>query len=293
MISKIRSDLACEAHALWQESTGKTTRLPGVKARTDVRDGFTLERVEILDDEGAAALGKPVGRYITVDVDPLQAREENAFPRACELLAKQLRELIAFPNCSSFLVVGLGNRAITPDAIGPECVDHLLVTRHLKQQMPEHFGPFQSVTAVATGVLGTTGVESGELVAALCRELSPSCVIAVDALAAREPRRLCRSVQIADTGIVPGSGVGNARAALSRETLGVPVIAMGVPTVVDAATLCYDFGGKDVPEEAAAMFVTPRDIDKNVKDIGKLLGYALNFAFHDGLTMADIEMFLS
>lgn len=292
MISKIRTDLACEAHALWRESAGETSRLPGVRARSDCRDGFEVERVEILDAEGARALGKAEGRYITVDVSPLLHREENAFGRACELLSQELRSLLQFPVTSSYLVVGLGNRAITPDAIGPVCLEHLLVTRHLKQHLPEYFAAFRTVTAVSTGVLGTTGVESSEFVAALCRELSPCCVIAIDALAARDPQRLCRNIQLSDTGIVPGSGVGNARGALNQETLGVPVIALGVPTVVDAATLCCDSGGR-CPDEAAAMFVTPRDIDKQVKDMAKLLGYSLNFAFHDGLTMADIDMFLT
>ena len=293
MICKPRTDLATEAHALWRETAEKTSHLPGVRAREEQRHGFTLETVEILDEEGERVLGKPRGRYITVALDPLRRREPEAFGRGCDVISEALKGILAFPDNPSFLVVGLGNRAITPDAIGPETVDKLLVTRHLKQQLPEHFAAFRAVSAVKTGVLGSTGVESGELVAALCRKLSPTCVIAVDALAAREPRRLCQTVQIADTGIVPGSGVGNARAALNRETLGVPVIAVGVPTVVDAGTLAYDFGAENVPEEAARMFVTPRDIDQNVRDLGKLLGYSLNFAFHDGLTLGDIEMFLS
>lgn len=174
------------------------------------------------------------------------------------------------------------------------------MTRHLKKQLPEHFGAFRPVSAMCSGVLGTTGMESSESVAAISRLLRPDVIIAIDALASRHPDRLCRTVQISDTGIVPGSGVGNARQALSRETLGVPVIAIGVPTVVDAATLAIDLAAKAGTElqaealsEASEMIVTPRDIDKSVADISRLLGYSINLALHNGLTIGDVDMFLS
>ena len=200
-------------------------------------------------------------------------------------------------NC---LVVGLVTRDITPDAVGPDTVDCVMVTRHLTERMPEEFAAFRPVSAVCSGVLGTTGIESGDLVRAVTEQVRPAAVIVIDALASREPQRLCRTVQIADTGIVPGSGVGNARQAINRETLGVPVIAVGVPTVVDAATLTVDLAaraGADLNAadfgDAGSLIVTPRDIDKNVRDIAKLIGYGLNLALHDGLTVEDVDMFLS
>ena len=300
MYQQIRTDLAMEARELWREGAGKAEALPGVKSDEREQDGFHLTTVEITDEQGEQALGKPRGKYVTLSLDSLLRREENAFAAACRLLAGELRSILDLEENSSLLVAGLGNRAITPDAIGPETVDSVMVTRHLRKQLPEYFGSFRSVSAVCSGVLGTTGIESGELVSAVCRRLRPDAVIAVDALASRKPDRLCRTVQISDTGIVPGSGVGNAREALCRDTLGVPVIALGVPTVVDAGTLAADLasaaGAELDPEqfgEAGRMIVTPRDIDRNVSDIAKLLGYSINLALHDGLTLEDVDMFLS
>ena len=175
-------------------------------------------------------------------------------------------------------------------------------TRHLVEQVPEHFGSFRPVAALAAGVLGTTGVESGELVRAVVEKIRPACVVVVDALASRSLSRVCTTVQLADTGIVPGSGVGNARFALNQETLGVPVIAVGVPTVVDAATLASDVlaqaGRDDLDPEALrgagdGLLVTPRDIDARVADLAKVIGYGINLALQPGLTIADIDLFLS
>lgn len=300
MISKIRTDLALEAQEIWRESAGETTELEGVRARHERRGGFALDVVEILDERGERSLGKPRGRYVTVELDGLLRREENAFSEACELLSRQLREILPLSEGGGVLVAGLGNRAITPDAVGPETVDNVMVTRHLREQLPEYFGSFRPVSALCSGVLGTTGIESGGVVAAIAEKLRPELVVAVDALCSRQPDRLCRTVQISDTGIIPGSGVGNARQALTRQTLGVPVIALGVPTVVDAATLAADLaaraGAELDPEalgEGGGMIVTPRDIDRNVRDIAKLLGYSLNLALHEGLGIADVDMFLS
>lgn len=300
MNSKIRTDLATEAHRLWQENAEKTSELQGVRATREHRGSFALDTVEILDERGEEALGKPRGKYVCIELDGYIRREENAFEDACALVAEQLRLMLQMEINGSCLVVGLGNRDITPDAVGPDAVDCVMVTRHLKERMPQDFAAFRPVSAVCSGVLGTTGIESGDVIASLCEKIQPSVVVAIDALAARDVNKLCRSVQIADTGIVPGSGVGNARKALSRETLGVPVVAVGVPTVVDAATLAYDLAAKSCAEvqaefsgEAARMFVTPRDIDRSVRDISKLIGYAINLALHDGLTVADIDMFIS
>lgn len=292
-----RTDLALEAKELWQESAGETSKLEGVEARDSVREGFPVTTVHILDQRGRDALGKPPGSYVTITMDGLERREEDAFGRAAWALAGELGELL--PKLSPqapALVVGLGNRAITPDAIGPKVHDHTLVTRHLVAQAPEHFGALRPVASLAAGVLGTTGVESGELVRSVCQFIHPACVIAVDALASRSVQRLCRTVQLANTGIAPGSGVGNHRWALDQESLGVPVIAIGVPTVVEAATLAADLMGlEDLPQlgEGKDLLVTPKDIDSQVNDLSKVIAYGINLALHPGLMLSDLEMLLS
>ena len=297
---KRRTDLAMEAHELWKESAGETTRLEGVEARDTTREGFQVTTVKVLSEAGAAALDKPVGTYVTLVLDGLLRREDDAFPRAARALAEELRALLPAAPGAEVLVVGLGNRAITPDAVGPLAADHTLVTRHLVDRVPEHFGAFRPVAALAAGVLGATGVESGRLARAVVREIRPARVVCVDALAARGVERVCRTVQLADTGIVPGSGVGNAREALNADTLGVPVVAVGVPTVVDAATLARDLlassglAGAEEAElgEAERLFVTPRDIDTQVRDLARVVGYGINLALHPGLSLEDIQLLL-
>lgn len=292
-----RTDLALEARELWQEEAGHAGQLAGVESRECLREGFPVTTIRILDHRGEQALGKPTGVYTTITLDALHRREEGAFGRAVHALAVELTALL--PPCppdAPVLVAGLGNRAVTPDAIGPLVHEHTLVTRHLVEQAPEHFGAFRPVAALAAGVLGTTGVESGELVHSLCRSLSPACVIAVDALASRSLTRLCRTVQLADTGITPGSGVGNHRFSLTREHLGCPVIAVGVPTVVDAATLAADLMNTDPPPalgEGGDLLVCPKDIDSQVRDLSKLIGYAISLALQPGLSMEDLELLLS
>lgn len=282
----VRTDLAVEAKTLWQQSAGAATQLPGVTAREEQRRGYTVNTVQILDAQGANELCKPIGDYVTMELDALLRRQEDSFENAALLLGELLRSLLPLMPDASVLVAGLGNRAITPDAVGPAAVESVMVTRHLRAQLPEHFGAFRPVSAVAPGVLGSTGIEAAELIRALVDDLKPDAVIAVDALAGAELDRLCCTIQLTNTGIVPGSGVGNDRAALTRETLGVPVVAIGVPTVVDAGTFSHD-------PRAAGMFVTPRDIDAVVSDVAKLAGYGVNFALHEGLTLGDIDLFLS
>ena len=205
-----RTDLALEARELWQESAGETTKLPGVEARDGEREGLPVTTVDILDHEGEKALGKPKGRYVTLTLEGLASREGDIFARSIQALAAELSLLLKdIPPQGLVLVAGLGNRAITPDAIGPKVHNYTLVTRHLVRQMPETFGAFRPVASLAAEVMGTTGVESGELIQSLCEKICPHCVIAVDALASRSLHRLCRTVQLTDTGITPGSGVGN------------------------------------------------------------------------------------
>lgn len=301
MIQK-RTDLAAEAKELWKESAGETTKLEGVEAEEKDDSGYHITTVRILNETGAEALSKPVGKYVTVDVLPLTRREDDAFRLGAEVLARQIREMLPLEPESSVLVAGLGNEGITPDAIGPLAVRSTIATRHLIRSMPESFGNLRSVSAVQTGVLGTTGVESAELVAAIAEDIRPDAVIAVDALASASLSRLCRTVQIADTGIIPGSGVGNGRSGLSRKTLGMPVLAIGVPTVVDAATMAQELcekSGKnadlspEVADGAKNMIVTPKDIDKTAAEIAKLVGYAVNLALQPSLSIGDVDMFLN
>ena len=292
MENLFRTDLACEARDLWTRS--RRADLPGVSARRELRDGFAVETVEITGDAASKELCKPKGRYVTMELDALVRREENAFRRACGVLAREIRTQLALPPGGSVLVAGLGNPDITPDAVGPLAAECILVTRHLKTRLPEEFAAFRPVSVLRTGVLGTTGVESAALVRSVAALIRPDRVVAVDALSARETARLCKAVQVSDAGIVPGSGVGNARSALTQETLGLPVVAVGVPTVVDARTLCADLTGSDASlPEGAEFFVTPRDIDSRVRDSARLVGYAVNLALHDALTIEDIDMFLS
>lgn len=294
-----RTDLALEARELWQESAQRTSRLSGVKATKSKLEGYGLTRVDILDARGEEALGKPAGCYLTIDLTTFWQRKADFFPRAVRAVGTQLRAMV--PAEGPVLVVGLGNAAMTPDAVGPLTADSVLVTRHLISAMPRQFAGFRPVSVVRTGVLGTTGVESAEAVAGVAEQVQPAAIIAVDALASRRRERVCATVQLSDTGITPGSGVGNHRAALNRETLGVPVIAVGIPTVVDAATLAADLLEEAGVEHINAdrlrqgqgnMMVTPRDIDAQVRDLSKVVGYGINWALQD-LDVEDITALLS
>ncbi len=292
-----RTDLALEARELWQEQAGALTALPGVEARDGYREGISVNTVKILDGRGEKALGKPRGTYVTLTLEGLASREEGVFQRSVQAVAGELSPLLEeVPEKGLVLVAGLGNRAITPDAIGPKVHENVLITRHLVRQMPEHFGSLRPVASLAAEVMGTTGVESGELVRAVCEKIRPACVVAVDALASRSVARLCKTVQIADTGITPGSGVGNHRMGLTQDTLGVPVIALGVPTVVDGATLAADLlGTDDLPDlgEGKDLLVTPKDIDSQVNDLAKVIGYGLSMALQPGISLEELELLLS
>ena len=294
-----RTDLALEARELWQESAEKTTRLTGVKASKQKEEGYPVTRVDILDHRGEEALGKPQGSYLTIDLSSFWQRKADFFERAVRAVGGQLKAML--PAEGPALVVGLGNRAMTPDAVGPLSLDSVLVTRHLVSAMPRHFAGFRPVAAFRTGVLGLTGVESAETVRGLAAEVKPALIIAVDALAARRVNRMCTTVQLTDTGIVPGSGVGNHRAALNRETLGVPVLSIGVPTVVDAATLAADLleeaGIPELDETRLRhgrqpLMVTTRDVDQQVRDLSKVVGYGVNWALQD-LEIEEINALLS
>ena len=291
-----RTDLAVEAI----ENHKTAAALPHVRQSDRTIEGFAVHEVRILSEDAAREIGKPQGRYLTFELDALIRREEDAFPRACKALSTLLRELLPHPNDGPVLIAGLGNRMITPDAIGPQTADHVIATRHLVAQSPAIFADWRPVSALAPGVLGQTGVETGEVICGVLDRVRPAAVIAVDALAAGRLSRLLRTVQLADTGITPGAGVGNARAALNEETLGVPVIAVGVPTVVDGATLAHEISSQlgqpaceALDDLSQPVMITTRDIDREVADISRMIGYAVNMALHPHLSVADIDLYLS
>ena len=294
-----RTDLALEARELWQESTEKTTRLSGVKATKSKEEGYPVTRVDILDQRGEEALGKPRGTYLTIDLSSFWQRKADFFERAVRVVGSHLKAMI--PEEGPVLVVGLGNAAMTPDAVGPLAADSVLVTRHLIAASPKHFAGFRPVAVFRAGVLGSTGVESAESVRGLVEQVKPALVIAIDALAARRVGRMCATVQLSDTGIVPGSGVGNHRSALDRESLGVPVFAIGVPTVVDAATLAADLleeaGIAELDETRlrqgkTPLTVTTRDVDQQVRELSRVVGYGVNWALQD-LEIEEINALLA
>ena len=291
-----RTDLAVEAI----ENHKTAAALPHVRQSDRTLEGFAVHEVRILSEDAAREIGKPQGRYLTFELDALIRREEDAFPRACKALSTLLRELLPHPNDGPVLIAGLGNRMITPDAIGPQTADHVIATRHLVAQSPAIFADWRPVSALAPGVLGQTGVETGEVICGVLDRVRPAAVIAVDALAAGRLSRLLRTVQLADTGITPGAGVGNARAALNEETLGVPVIAVGVPTVVDGATLAHEISSQlgqpaceALDDLSQPVMITTRDIDREVADISRMIGYVVNMALHPHLSVADIDLYLS
>ena len=291
-----RTDLAVEAI----ENHKTAAALPHVRQSDRTLEGFAVHEVRILSEDAAREIGKPQGRYLTLELDALIRREEDAFPRACKALSTLLRELLPRPNDGPVLIAGLGNRMITPDAIGPQTADHVIATRHLVAQSPAIFADWRPVSALAPGVLGQTGVETSEVICGVLDRVRPAAVIAVDALAAGRLSRLLRTVQLADTGITPGAGVGNARAALNEETLGVPVIAVGVPTVVDGATLAHEISSQlgqpaceALDDLSQPVMITTRDIDREVADISRMIGYAVNMALHPHLSVADIDLYLS
>jgi len=296
-----RTDLAVE---LREGISEDDERLKGVTVREEYykHRKVHVSTVRIADASGAEAMGRSIGTYITVEAKGLAEGEERLRRFVAETLSEQLLQLMKEVNgaAKEILVVGLGNREATPDALGPVTIDELVVTRHLILQLGEEFRKKYHLTsfcALAAGVLAQTGMESGEIIKSVVEELHPDIVIAIDALASRSTERLGTTVQITDTGIYPGAGIGNNRQALNKETLGIPVIAVGVPTVVDAATILRERMGaylrkKGVPEaeceeilteagegDGQVLFVTPKGIDELVRRAGETVAEAINLCF--------------
>lgn len=298
-----RTDLALEL-------VGGRSHIPGVHMETHRLDGVTLTRIRVLDATGAQQVGKPPGRYITLEAPGLRQRSRRLQDQVAQVLAQELRSLLPVREDATVFVVGPGNWRATPDALGPRVVERLLVTRHLWDQVPADLrGRLRPVCALAPGVLGITGIETGEIIRGVVDRLRPEAVIAVDALAARSVDRILTTIQIADTGIHPGSGVGNRRLAITRETLGVPTIAVGIPTVVHAFTIAYDtvdilvqklaqthrfyqlISGMSGEEKQALiaevlspavgdLMVTPKEIDVFIDELAGVLAQGINRALH-------------
>lgn len=275
-----RTDLASEALSLHSRASGRLGALSGVRAAQELVYDCPVTAVEILDAQGEAALQKPQGLYYTLDLP--RSHDHGALERSVRALAELLRRCLPAGGSGTVLIAALGNPNITPDAVGPLTAEHVLVTRHLKEQEPGLFSAFRPTVLCRPNVLASSGLESAEQLRSLCALLRPDLVLAVDALAGTELQALCHCIQICNTGISPGSGVGNNRKALTKESLGIPVVALGVPTVIDAGALSQE-------EELAAMFVTPRDIDAAVRQVSRVLGYGINLALHPGLSMEEMD----
>jgi spore protease len=294
-----RTDLALEVRETFEDDN---VEIRGVVLEEDYdkKKDIRVTRVEIKDQKGADAMGKPIGTYITIEAPRLGGSDESFHEPISEEIAKYVKELAGDLSDKEILIAGLGNRDVTPDALGPQVVDNLFITRHLIKE----FGPgFQerhkmgNISAISPGVMAQTGMETSEVIRGIIHETSPKLVIVIDALAARSVHRLNTTIQITDTGISPGSGVGNNRKALNKESLGVDVIALGVPTVVDAATIVSDtmeqfmskqgfkeqeihqFIGEINEQSMGNMFVTPKNIDESVNRISYTISEALNKCF--------------
>ncbi len=277
----IRTDLAIECT---EQINGE---IEGVECETLSFDPVKITRLNITGANAAQRLSKPIGTYITVEVPPFSddAPIDDSITTA---IKTELQRLIT--KQGTVLVIGLGNMDITPDAFGPKTASRVLATRHITGEIARSagLGNLRSVAVVATGVLGQTGIETAEMLSGIVEKIKPSCVIAVDALASRRLSRLGCTVQMSDSGISPGAGVGNRRLSISRQTLGVPVISIGVPTVVDAVTLANDLTGCECSEtvepRGAKMIVTPQEIDLIIDRSSHLVAHSINCALQSHLS---------
>ena len=288
-----RTDLAVEARELLEKDIGGTDYF-------NQRYGdVTLARLKIKTPEAAGKMGKPEGTYLTFDVPPFSDDFRDPAARI-ELIGKELASLL--PQRGLILVAGLGNTEITPDNLGPKTAKGVLATRHITGELARSTGldDLRPVAVLAPGVLGQTGIETGELLYSVTQKLRPAALIVVDALASRRLDRLGCTVQVSDTGISPGSGVGNARPKIDRQTMGVPVVSMGVPTVVDAMTLAADLLGREeagmeeeISPRGEPMVVTPREIDLLIDRAAKLVSMAINHALQPSFTLEDLGTLVS
>lgn len=239
-----RTDLATERRDLYQKANNIENEIDGLESqKEDIDENIKIERVKITNENGEKAIGKPIGNYITIDIKKLKIAQEEELKKASEILANELKKVIDehIDKQGEILVVGLGNIYVTPDALGPKVINNIEVTRHIINYLPQYVEEgTRMVSAISPGVLGTTGIETLEILKGIVDNINPKLIIVIDALASRSIERISSTIQISDTGIVPGAGVGNTRAEISKNSLGIPVIAIGIPTVVETAVLVND-----------------------------------------------------
>lgn len=304
-----RTDLALERNEVYKEKN-KLNEIDGVSVNNETINEVEISRIKILNEEGEKILQKPAGTYITLDVKKLKLADEERLSKIAETVADELRKIVGehVNETEDILVVGLGNLYVTPDALGPKVVPEIEVTRHILEYMPSIMPEdTRPVSAISPGVLGVTGIETMEILKGVVQNVKPKLLIVIDALATRSIDRISSSIQIADTGIVPGAGVENTRKEISKRTLGIPVIAIGIPTVVDLATItneCIDIFIESLQEKAMSndylnklkendnyeeikealvpkdynMIVTPKEIDKLIENMSKIVSSAINMA---------------
>mgnify|MGYP000878365342 FL=1 len=305
-----RTDMAVERNEIYKKQNSLAEGIDGIENANKIIKDIEISKVKITNENGANALGKPVGNYITLDVKEIKNADEERIEEIAEIMADELRNVIGehVSDTDDILVVGLGNRYVTPDALGPKVVPEIEVTRHILEYMPKIMPEdTRPVSAISPGVLGITGIETMEILNGIVQNIKPKMLIVIDALATRKLERISSSIQIADTGIVPGAGVNNARKEISINTLGIPVIAIGIPTVVDLATITNDcinifienlqqkamsnstlneLKEKDNYEEIKEalipkdynMIVTPKEIDDLIENMKDIVARGINFA---------------
>lgn len=303
-----RTDMAVERNEIYKKQNSLAEEIDGIENANKIIKDIEISKVKITNENGANALGKPVGNYITLDVKEIKNADEERIEEIAEIMADELRNVIGehVSDTDDILVVGLGNRYVTPDALGPKVVPEIEVTRHILEYMPKIMPEdTRPVSAISPGVLGITGIETMEILNGIVQNIKPKMLIVIDALATRKLERISSSIQIADTGIVPGAGVNNARKEISINTLGIPVIAIGIPTVVDLATITNDcinifienlqqkamsnstlneLKEKDNYEEIKEalipkdynMIVTPKEIDKLIDNMSEIVARGIN-----------------
>lgn len=319
-LSGITLDLAVEAHEIIQGETGQD--IPGVRVDHEKYDNADVTTVFVENEIAEKNMGKPIGTYITIDAPGLRRNNKLIQEEIASILSNKLKEIMKIGEDDTVLLVGLGNWNATPDALGPRVIDYSLISRHINNYAPEELrGGLRSVCGIAPGVLGITGIETAEIIKGIVEKVRPNLIIAIDALASASVERITTTIQIADTGIHPGSGVGNKRAGINKETMGIPVIAIGVPTVVHAAVIAHETINqffnelqtsptlyqiyKGLKPEAVqniinqvlkpfegALMVTPKEIDDLIKYSAKIIAGGINQALHPAIDPNEFSDYL-
>lgn len=303
-------DLAIEEHELLAKSHIDEDYEDGIFVEEE-KDGEFIEvtRVVVKNEIGERTLKKPIGKYVTIGMPERFYGQQEIYEQMCKRCAKEIKNITdkkLLSENDTVLVVGLGNSRMTADALGPKVVESLMITRHLKSYIPDEIDEgIRPVCAISPGVLGTTGIETEEIVRSLTNQIKPSLVIAIDALCSGDIKRINTTIQITDTGITPGAGVGNKRKTIDENTMGVPVVAIGVPTVVDAATIAIagietvsdkEFDENRIREayrnRFGNMIVTPKDVESIVSDISSVIANGINISLHKGITLKDIDRYV-